>query len=454
MKSNQKTLEQKTAAAKLTFMHVWIAIGVIVLAAIALNVLGMLSNVLVFLATGSLIAFAATPMANTLERHGMARSVASAIAVIVVVLCLVGVVAGIIPLFVTQFADILMQLPSQLGGLFTWFDNLVASVDVLDDLIFIENINDAVAQVLQLFADFAGQFASRVSAGLFPLISSVVQKVVVVALGVVLAFWITNDYLKIHEEICTILGDKADDYRFLMTVLSRSVGGYCKSQLVIAGANGVLATAGFALVGHPYPMLMGAFTALMQLVPVIGTATSAAIATLTAFFHNPLCALLTLIVAVVMQNISDSVIGPKVMQSTISIHPVMSLTAIIIGSQVMGALGVLIAIPLAAALKGAFIFYFEQQTARQLVSWDGAIFKGRPFVDAQGNPVSTFDALGDDTFVRRSELVDSELLPEASAVPKPENLDKAAFEILADNLMHAISAKMNSDENDDSKADA
>lgn len=112
---------------------------------------------------------------------------------------------------------------------------------------------------------------------------------------------------------------------------------------------------------------------------------------------SPMLALWTLIVTMVAQNVTDNVISPKVMQSSVQVHPIMSLTALVIGSALMGPIGMIIAIPLCAALKGIFVYYFENETGRQLVAYDGAVFKGTPYRDADGNPVAAYDALGDDT---------------------------------------------------------
>ena len=86
----------------------------------------------------------------------------------------------------------------------------------------------------------------------------------------------------------------------------------------------------------------------------------------------------------------------------------------------MGPLGMVVAIPLCAALKGLFIFYFENDTNRQIVSYDGALFKGTPFVDAEGLPVAAFDALGDDKFASDSEIIKDDFMPDAQAKPRPD----------------------------------
>lgn len=88
-------------------------------------------------------------------------------------------------------------------------------------------------------------------------------------------------------------------------------------------------------------------------------------------------ALWTLVVTMVAQNVTDNVISPKVMQSSVQVHPIMSLTALVIGSALMGPIGMIIAIPLCAALKGIFVYYFENETGRQLVLMTAPCLRAR-----------------------------------------------------------------------------
>ena len=265
------------------------------------------------------------------------------------------------------------------------------------------------------------KIASHVRQGAMSYLKQQYKIVGMVFLGLVLAYWLARDYPRIHTEVGTILGDdKDEDYRFMIAVLSRSVGGYMRGTIITSLINGLLVFGGLLLVDHPYAGLMGVLTGILHLIPVIGPWFSAGIAVIIALFGGPVMAIWTLVVCVVAQNITDNVISPKVMQSTVSVHPAMSLAAIVIGSALMGPLGMIIAIPLCAALKGIFVFYFESKTGRQLVAYEGAIFKGTPYLDGEGHPVSVYDALGDDTFVADSEIVSQESVPDAQAMPKPD----------------------------------
>ena len=209
--------------------------------------------------------------------------------------------------------------------------------------------------------------ASDLGRGVVPVIGGFANTLFTAFLGLVLAYWLARDYPKIHREIGLALGEeKDDDYRFIVAILSRSVGGYMRSMIITSVINGVLVFLGLTICHHPYAGLMGMLTALFHLIPVVGPVFSSAIAVVVAFFYGPVLAFWTLVITVVAQNITDNVISPKVMQSTVQVHPAMSLAAIVIGSALMGPLGMVVAIPLCAALKGLFIFYYEKSRSASL----------------------------------------------------------------------------------------
>ena len=410
-----------TPAARLMLYRVWTAVGVCVLCIFALNVMGVLAPVIEFLAVGALIAFVEAPIVNFLEHRGVARGAAAFVGLVVVVAAIALVFGTVLPVFTEQVLEILQRLPGQLRGLGDWLTGLSREFSALASSDWADELNDAIASLASSLAGYVTAIAAEMGKGMVPFISGFASQLFVMFLGLVLAYWLALDYPRIHREVGVIVGGEREvGYRFMVAVLSRSVGGYMSGMIVTSVVNGLLAFVGLMVIGHPYAGLMGVLTGLFHLVPVVGPFVSALFATLLAFFVEPLTALWTLVVCVVMQNVTDNVISPKVMQSSVQVHPAMSLTALVVGSALLGPIGMVVAIPLCAALKGLFIFYFEGTTERALVSYDGAIFKGTPFRDAQGRPVPAFDALGDDKFAADSEIIDDDAVPEATAAPKPE----------------------------------
>ena len=410
-----------TPAARLLLYRVWTVVGACILGMFALNVMGVLAPVIEFLAVGALIAFVESPIVNFLEHRRVPRGAAAFIGLVVVVATIVLVFMIVLPIFTEQVMEILQRLPAQLRGLGDWISDLSREFSVLASSDWADEANELLRSLATALTGYVTQIAGEMGKGMVPFISGFASQLFVVFLGLVLAYWLACDYPRIHREVGIIAGPEREmSYRFMVAIFSRSIGGYMRGTVITSAVNGVLTFVGLVVVAHPYAGLMGVLTGIFHLVPVVGPFISSIIATLLALFIDPLLAFWTLVVTMLMQNITDNVISPKIMQSSVQVHPAMSLTAIVIGSALLGPIGMVIAIPLCAALKGLFIFYFEGATARPLVSYDGAIFKGTPYRDAAGKPVPAFDALGDDRFVEDSEILDDAAISQATAEPKPD----------------------------------
>ncbi|AEB07111.1 protein of unknown function UPF0118 [Coriobacterium glomerans PW2] len=400
-------------------LRVWIAVGAIVIAVAVMRVLGVLAAVVEFLAVGSLVAFIASPMVRALERKGVPRGIGALIGLLVIAAVVICIGVVLVPVFAQQSLEILTRLPEQLRSLGEWVVSVSQEFRSLSQSAWASQLDMALSSLADVASSYMRQVASDVGEGVFPFISAFAWQLFIFFLGLVLAYWLARDYPRIHREIGILVGERHElNYHFMIAIIARSVGGYMRGMVITSLINGVLAYAGFLIIGHPYAALMAVLAALFHLVPVVGPWVSCSIATLIAVFYSPALAAWTLVVAVVSQNITDNVISPKIMQSAVQVHPAMSLTAIVAGSALMGALGMVIAIPLCAALKGLFIFYFEGSTKRALISPDGAIFKGRPFRDADGQPVAAYDALGDDSFIDEMEFLAEKRAASRSGSPK------------------------------------
>lgn len=422
--NKNEAAEAKLPGARLIALRVWSVVGAIIIGVAILNVMGVLAPVIEFLAVGSLIAFIESPIVNALEHKGVPRSVGALIGLVAVVAVILCVLMVIGPVFAEQIMEVLSRLPQQLRGLGDWAIQVSRDFEALSQSSWASQFDEALRSIADVASTYITQLASGLGAGIFPFISSFTSQLFIVFLGIVLAYWLALDYPRIHREIGIIVGgERETSYRFMVAILSRSVGGYMRSMVITSFVNGVLAFVGLAIVGHPYAALMGVLTGVMHLVPVLGSWISSFAATLLAVFYGPVLAIWTLVITMVAQNVTDNVISPKVMQSSVKIHPAMNLAALVVGSTLMGPLGMVIAIPLCAALKGLFVFYFEKETGRALVSYDGAIFQGTPYRDADGAPVPAFDALGDDSFVAESELISDDVTPTGEAVPRPAELE-------------------------------
>lgn len=391
---------------RLRMVVTWAIVGAIALLVLAVRGFMIVGQAVELLLVGTIVGFVCSPIVNRLEDRRVPRSLAALVALLLVMAAVCALVALFVGPFLRELTVLLRNVPTYVSqlqdALATFWDTFGNSHNAN-----VQNaVNTVVGMLTSAGTDVAAELARNLSTGLAGGLADMAGHLVTVFLGLILAYWLALDYPKIMRELAVIAGPEYDEEMILTAaVLSRSTGGYMRGTLITSLANGLMVAAGLALLGHPYAGLLGIATFVLHFVPVVGPMLSSVSAVLLGLFVSPACAFWTLVVTVVAQNVTDNVLSPIVMRSAVKIHPALSLVGIIIGGCLGGPVGMVLAVPLTAAIRGLFVYYFETRTGRQLVSTEGALFGSTPFNDAEGRPRPTFDALDDDTFIERSRLL-------------------------------------------------
>lgn len=411
------------SSARLVALRAWAFVGCAAVFVIVVLALGTISSALGCFLVAVIVGFICASITDRLERHGVGRALGAFLALVVVLIVAFGLLAWLGPLFVEQLSQLLSLVPSYLSRLPDVAHELWETYGPADSSTLQANVQGVLQGLSSVGSRMASDLAASLSSGIFPYLMGFANGLVMFFVGLVMAYWFAKDYPAILRELALIAGPRhSDDLALLISVLSRSMGGYMSGLVATSLVNGVLVVVGLTLVGHPYAGLVGILTALLHVIPVVGPMCSAAIATAIALFTSPLLALWSLVLCVVAQNITDNVVGPLVMRSAVKIHPAMSLMGITIGASLGGLLGMALAIPLTAAIKGAFIYYFESRTGRQLVSYEGAFFKGTPYHHDDGTPAPCVDAVDDERLPALVRLMGADAIGNVEAQQPPERV--------------------------------
>lgn len=156
-------------------------------------------------------------------------------------------------------------------------------------------------------------------------------------------------------------GTPADDYPLLV---QRAVSGYVRGQLsfsLIMGASATLAlwlfgVAGVFPDGSRYAVFFGAFYGLMELVPYVGPIIGPIPAIAVALFTHPISALWVLLLFIGLQQLEGHVVAPQVFRISLRINPILVILSLLIGYQLYGIVGALIALPLAAIVRQTVVY--------------------------------------------------------------------------------------------------
>ncbi len=408
MPVENKGVGEKYAAWRRRLVVAWAIVGAIVAIAFALRGLSMVGDAVELLLMGIVIGFICSPITNALEDRRVPRALAALVSLLAVLAALAAVVVVLGGTFVQQSVEVLRQVPSYVRGVQDALSGFWGSYGTSDNEQLQSMVNSVVQTVSSAGSSFASDTVRQLSSGAVTGLFDTLDNLVNFFLALVLAYWFAKDYPVIVRELAVVAGpSRKDDVTLLLAVMSRSMGGYMRGQLICSVINSLAAWVGLALLGHPYAGLVAIITFFMHFVPVIGPFASAALATLLALFESPWLALWSLVAMAVAANVTDNVISPLIMRSAVKIHPVLSIVGIVIGNCLGGIVGMVLAIPLTAAIRGVFVYHFETRTGRQLVSEGGALFQSTPHHDGAGNVEAVYDALDDEKFFESTRLVTS-----------------------------------------------
>jgi predicted PurR-regulated permease PerM len=145
---------------------------------------------------------------------------------------------------------------------------------------------------------------------------------------------------------------------FFLDTMQRIVGGYIRGQVTLAILIGLLVWAGmFFLFRLPYSVFLGFLAFIMAFIPVLGTLISGALCVMVGLTRGPLIAVLVLLYFAFIHVVESELVGPRIVGKAVGIHPVVSLFALVAGSELFGIWGALFASPIAGLLQ-AFIITF------------------------------------------------------------------------------------------------
>jgi predicted PurR-regulated permease PerM len=156
-------------------------------------------------------------------------------------------------------------------------------------------------------------------------------------------------------------GTPEDDFPLLV---QRAVFGYVRGQLLfslIMGASAALALYIFGLLGifpdgERYALFFGAFYGLMEFIPYIGPIIGPAPAVLVALFVHPISAVWVILLFVALQQLEGHVVAPQVFRISLRINPILVILSLLIGFNIYGIAGALLALPIAAVVRQTVVY--------------------------------------------------------------------------------------------------
>lgn len=274
------------------------------------------------------------------------------------VLMIFSVLIGLIVLvFSLLIPPIVEQVQQLVRGLPQYFDIVIEQFGRLEGLVgegVYENIKEVATSLGNQFGDSAGGILDTIT-GLF---GGIISAIIVI----VLAFYFTVEENSLKKFIKSLVPLKhrvyADD---LVSRIQIQIGRWLRGQLLLGLVVGILYYIGLSLLGVKYALVIALLGGLLEIVPYIGPILAAIPAIFLAFAQSPFLALLVVALYIIVQQLENHLLVPKIMQRVIGLNPLITIIVILVGTKIAGILGGVLAVPIATALQVFMKDIFENK---------------------------------------------------------------------------------------------
>ena len=308
-------------------------IALVLAAAAAVKIVDAVSHVLTWIAVSAFLAVALEPVVRVTERW-MSRTWA-----------VLAVFTGLLTLVALFLAVLIIPIATQVDDLRN------AAPGYLQRLERNQTIRDLNSRykLVQKAQDAAKQAPGRVFGAAGRFVSGVVATLTVLFLTLFLMF----ELPAMSRGVLSLLSeDQAARVRLVSADVNRSIGGYVLGNLAISVIAGAIVGISLWILGVPYAAALAVFMGVCDLVPLVGATVGALAAIGVAFAAQGVTAgIVMIVVNVVYQQFENHILQPIVYRKTVQLSAFLVLVAVLIGGELMGVLGALVAIPIAGSIQ-------------------------------------------------------------------------------------------------------
>ena len=307
-----------------------------------LQLIGHLSQPLTLVGISAFLAMGLDPVVRWLQRRGLRRGQAVAVVFLLLVLAVAAFAAAVLPALITQITEFGNSLPDTVDNLQK--SDLFRRLD--EDYGVVSNASEEIRKRVT-----SGETVAQVFGGVLGAGRAVLSGFFSTVTVLVLTLYFLASLPHITDAAFRLVpASRRPRARALGDEIIRRIGGYVAGQVVVAFINGTLTFLILLVLGLPYPAVVAVLVFLLGLIPLIGATIGAVLVVLVGFTDSWQVALGLGIYYVVYQQIENYVIAPRVMARTVSVPGAIALIAALAGGSLLGILGALVAIPLAAGL--------------------------------------------------------------------------------------------------------
>jgi predicted PurR-regulated permease PerM len=322
------------------WLTIWTAIGVVLGAAAAIELVIALKPVIEVLVIASFLAVALSPAVSLLVRMRIRRGLATAIVFLIGMAGFGGLgYLFIHPLYsqAIRFAD---DLPNTLA-------RVQAGKGRIGSIIARYHLQKDAATYIPKIRDYLSHLGGPALSAARTVLSGLGG---LVLLGVMTFLMLLEGPSLVKGVLRVLSPPHARRVRRILDDVAKSVTGYVIGNFATSVIAGVICGTALFLLGVPFAVVFGVWVALVDFIPLVGGLLAGVPTVAFAFLHSPTAGIVTLIVFLVYQQVENHLLNPLIMSRTVKLNPLWVLLSVLAGAELAGFVGALLAIPAAGTI--------------------------------------------------------------------------------------------------------
>ncbi len=329
-------------------------------------IIGYIVGALMPVLIGAVIAYLLYPAVNFFEgkvfskmiengkrKSARALSVTLSFALLLIVLVLIG--SLLIPQLIINSAQLAGNVEHYIKYAEQWADGFIDGSDIFKDtstlsqLLGDKKLSDFLAGVLVDSLLFADRFVNFVILAASGLVDFAVNAVFTVICAFGIMFYKDKILSAFNRVGKAFLSDKPmSAIKVTVRAVDRAFGGFFSGRIFESLIIGVLALIIFYITGMPYPPLLAVILAVFNLIPYFGSIFAGVVGGVIVFVAEPSMVIWFLIIDLIMEQIDGNILAPRVLGDSIGIHPLCIIVSITVMGSLMGVMGLIVGVPIAA----------------------------------------------------------------------------------------------------------
>jgi predicted PurR-regulated permease PerM len=311
------------------------------LIALLLVVLYLIRDVVIVVLFSVVIASAVNPAVGWLQKKGVPRALGTFIIFLILFVILAVILFIIIKPLSSELENLSETFPLYFDKISLEFEQVKSSSPQYEEIL--GNIQTYLSGI----SDSLKSFATNIFAALAKIFGGIATAVIVIFMS----FYLTAEERGIPLFLRSITPSNHQTY--ILNLWSRAqtkIGRWIRGQIILSFAVGLAVFIGLSIFGIRYKLVLALLAAVFEVIPFIGPIIAAIPAIALGFLKSPIVALWTAVVYLVVQQLENAVLVPKIMQHAVGLNPVVIIISVLIGAQLLGFAGVILAVPIAAVI--------------------------------------------------------------------------------------------------------